>query len=275
MNTNVIIALKYLINMIDKKETNMSEIEKIEPGFVAPESGQFITAERLKQMIPKGCATAVTEDILKIINNMENDTGLPQEYMEEKLMSNMHLLKGRQGVGIEKLINALKFCNLKQNMTNEKAWSIVFPKKYNELVTAGKQVDNHVSMYNKSDLVVEIDKAMLLSACIQYMPENRRAMERLVELMEGKGANEGEKAGPMVQYNAAKTIIEMTTMPEDMNINLKVGMDEESKSIQESLFEQLKRTADIQMAKLQSGASITDIQRLGVKAEKIIDAEVE
>ena len=241
----------------------MSEIEKIEPGFVAPESGQFITAERLKQMI------------LKIINNMENDTGLPQEYMEEKLMSNMHLLKGRQGVGIEKLINALKFCNLKQNMTNEKAWSIVFPKKYNELVTAGKQVDNHVSMYNKSDLVVEIDKAMLLSACIQYMPENRRAMERLVELMEGKGANEGEKAGPMVQYNAAKTIIEMTTMPEDMNINLKVGMDEESKSIQESLFEQLKRTADIQMAKLQSGASITDIQRLGVKAEKIIDAEVE
>ena len=160
-------------------------------------------------------------------------------------------------------------------MTNEKAWSIVFPKKYNELVTAGKQVDNHVSMYNKSDLVVEIDKAMLLSACIQYMPENRRAMERLVELMEGKGANEGEKAGPMVQYNAAKTIIEMTTMPEDMNINLKVGMDEESKSIQESLFEQLKRTADIQMAKLQSGASITDIQRLGVKAEKIIDAEVE
>ena len=108
----------------------MSEIEKIEPGFVAPESGQFITAERLKQMIPKGCATAVTEDILKIINSMENDTGLPQEYMEEKLMSNMHLLKGRQGVGIEKLINALKFCNLKQNMTNEKAWSIVFPKKY-------------------------------------------------------------------------------------------------------------------------------------------------
>ena len=206
---------------------------------------------------------------------MENDTGLPQEYMEEKLMSNMHLLKGRQGVGIEKLINALKFCNLKQNMTSEKAWSIVFPKKYNELVAAGKQVDNHVSMYNKSDLVVEIDKAMLLSACIQYMPENRRAMERLVELMEGKGANEGEKAGPMVQYNAAKTIIEMTTMPEDMNINLKVGMDEESKSIQESLFEQLKRTADIQMAKLQSGASIADIQRLGVKAEKIIDAEVE
>ena len=107
------------------------------------------------------------------------------------------------------------------------------------------------------------------------MPENRRAMERLVELMEGKGANEGEKAGPMVQYNAAKTIIEMTTMPEDMNINLKVGMDEESKSIQESLFEQLKRTADIQMAKLQSGASIADIQRLGVKAEKIIDVEVE
>ena len=253
----------------------MSEIEKIEPGFVAPDSGQFITAERLKQMIPKGCATAVTEDILKIINNMEEDTGLPQEYMEEKLMSNMHLLKGRQGVGIEKLINALKFCNLKQNMTNEKAWSIVFPKKYRELMLANKQVDNHVSMYNKSDLVVEIDKAMLVSACIQYMPENRRAMERLVELMEGKGANEGEKAGPMVQYNAAKTIIEMTTMPEDMNINLKVGMDEESKSIQESLFEQLRRTADIQMAKMQSGASITDIQRLGIKAEQVIDAEVE
>ena len=252
----------------------MSEIEKIEPGFVAPESGQFITAERLKQMIPKGCATAVTEDILKIINNMEEDTGLPQEYMEEKLMSNMHLLKGRQGVGIEKLINALKFCNLKQNMTNEKAWSIVFPKKYNELVSAGKQVDNHVSMYNGSDLVVEIDKGMLLSACIQYMPENRRAMQRLVELMEGQGAN-GEQAGPMVQYNAAKTIVEMTTMPEDMNVNLKIGMDEESKSVTQTLSEQLSRMADIQMQKLKAGHSISDVQRLGIKAEKIIEAEIE
>ena len=253
-------------------ETN-NGIEKLEPGLVIPNS-QNITVEKLRSFIPKGYHASVTEDIVKMINSMEDSSGLPQEYMEERLMSSLHLLKVVRGSSIEQLVNAIKYCNLKRNMTNIKAWAITFPARYDKLIAAGKQVDNHVSMYNGSDLVVEIDKGMLLSACIQYMPENRRAMQRLVELMEGQGAN-GEQAGPMVQYNAAKTIVEMTTMPEDMNVNLKIGMDEESKSVTQTLSEQLSRMADIQMQKLKAGHSIADVQRLGIKAEKIIEAEIE
>ena len=253
-------------------ETN-NGIEKLEPGLVIPNS-QNITVEKLRNFIPKGYHASVTEDIVKMINSMEDSSGLPQEYMEERLMSSLHLLKVVRGSSIEQLVNAIKYCNLKRNMTNIKAWAITFPARYDKLIAAGKQVDNHVSMYNGSDLVVEIDKGMLLSACIQYMPENRRAMQRLVELMEGQGAN-GEQAGPMVQYNAAKTIVEMTTMPEDMNVNLKIGMDEESKSVTQTLSEQLSRMADIQMQKLKAGHSIADVQRLGIKAEKIIEAEID
>lgn len=250
------------------------EVEKIEPGLIS-QGTQALTVEKVKAFIPKGCNIAVTEDIVKMLNNIENDTGLPQEYMEEKFLSYAYLLRGKNSVGIEKLTNALKFCNLKQNMTNEKAWAIVFPSKYDRLIASGKQVDNHVSMFNRSDLVIEIDKSMIMGASLQYMPENRMAMQRLVGLMNGVGAIEGDNVGPMVQYNAAKTIVEMTTMPEDTNINLKVGMDDESKSVQQNLFEQLEKMSKIQMERIENGENIGDVQKLGVKAEPVIDAEIE
>lgn len=252
----------------------MSEVKKLEPGLIVNDS-QNLTVEKVKSFIPKGCNIKVTEDIVNMLNSIEDDTGLPQEYMEEKFLSYTYLLKGKNGVGIEKLTNALKFCNLKQNMSNEKAWAIVFPEKYDRLIKEGKQVDNHVSMYNRSELVIEIDKGMLLSASIQYMPENRMAMERLVGLMNGVGARDGDKVGPMVQYNAAKTVLEMTTMQEDQNVNLKIGMDDETKSVQQNLFDQLSKMSEMQMKAIEAGGDIKDVQKLGIKAEKIIDAEVE
>lgn len=256
------------------EEVVENKAEKLTPGMI-PNKSQRLTVEKLKKFIPRGCHPTVNEDIVDMLNRMEDDCGLPQEYMEEKVLSSLHMLKGRSGVGIEKLTNALKYCNLKQNMSNEQAWAIVFPEKYERLISEGKQVDNHVSMFNRSDLVLDIDKSMLLAASIQYMPENRMAMERLVGLMNGKGANEGEKAGPMVQYNAAKTIYEMTVMPEDNNINLKIGMDEETKSVQQNLADQLAKMSSVQMKRIEAGEDIGEVQKIGVKVEQVIDVEVE
>ena len=112
------------------------ELEIID-GYSAPKTeSQNITVEKLKQFMPRGTNAKVTEDIVKIIQNIENDIGVNQEYAEEQVMSCMSLM-GKQGVTLEKLVNAVKFCTLKRHYDNKKAWAIVFPAKYDELVANG------------------------------------------------------------------------------------------------------------------------------------------
>ena len=83
------------------------KLELIEANSPPPSESQNITVEKLKKFMPKGTSSKVTEDIVKIIHNIENDTGVSQEYAEEQVMSCMGLL-GKQGVTLEKLVNAVK-----------------------------------------------------------------------------------------------------------------------------------------------------------------------
>ena len=91
---------------------------------MVPFQEQHITKEKLKALLPRKTTIAVTDEIMKLIHNMEEDTGLPQEMMEEDLMSYTHLLSGTTN-GMKDLVNAIKFCNLKRNYENKVAWSIV------------------------------------------------------------------------------------------------------------------------------------------------------
>ena len=61
--------------------------ELIEANSPPPSESQNITVEKLKKFMPKGTSSKVTEDIVRIIHNIENDTGVSQEYAEEQVMS--------------------------------------------------------------------------------------------------------------------------------------------------------------------------------------------
>lgn len=75
---------------------------------------------------------------------------------------------GKQGVTLEKLVNAVKFCTLKQHMTNKKAWAITFPDEYDRVIAKGGEVDTHVAMFNATYLVIEIDKMMIVPFHLLY-----------------------------------------------------------------------------------------------------------
>ena len=68
------------------------KLELIDANSPPPSESQNITVEKLKKFMPKGTSSKVTEDIVKIIHNIENDTGVSQEYAEEQVMSCMGLL---------------------------------------------------------------------------------------------------------------------------------------------------------------------------------------
>jgi hypothetical protein len=244
---------------------------------MVPKESQSITREKLKKFLPKGSSVQVTDEVLEMINNMERDTGLPQELMEENLMSYMHLIGKVKNVSINELANAMKFCTLKRNMTNKEAWAIVFPKKYDELVSNNKQIDNHVSMYNSSRLVVEIDKQMIIPVYIQHSAYHHAAIKKQYELMNGNDGNGGQVSA-MVMHLAAKELALITKMPEDKTIELKVGMSDAAMAQQQEMNDALSAIVANQAKLFAAGIDAAEIQKIHtvkIIEEDAIDACIE
>lgn len=249
-----------------------------------PQSGEHnITKDKLKSFLPKGSSHQVTDEILGIISNMENDTGLFQDYMEESVLSHMHAFKSMKKVDLKDYINAVKYCNLKQNMSNKKAWEITFPEVFDRLtkkIEAGEKagsIDANVYMYDKSDIVTKISAEMMISAHIQYAPMFHASIRKQFELMNGKAAG-GMGVSAHVQHLAAKELSELTKLPEDNSIELKIGPTDEAKKSQDKLFDQMNSLALQQQALLAQGHDITTVQKLNIsmtKEEEIDEAEYE
>ena len=237
---------------------------------VVPKESQNITREKLKKFLPKGSSVQVTDEVLEMIHNMERDTNLPQNILEEDVMSYMHMVGKIGGVGIYELVNAIKFCNLKRNRTNREAWAIVFPKKYDELVAAGKPVDNFVSMYNQSKLVVAIDKEMIVPVHIQYSAYYHAAVRKQFQLMNGVDSN-GNEVGGMVQHLSAKSLMELLKMPEDKSIELKIGMSETAVAQQQEMNDSLAALVASQARMFAAGMAPDAIQK--VHKIKVVDEE--
>ena len=244
---------------------------------VIPESPQHITKDRIKELLPKKTNIAVTDEVVRLLQNMENDTGLPQELLEEDFLGYLHLVSAQGSTNsLKELINAIKFCNLKRNYTNKEAWSIVFPEKYAQLTRDNKPVDNFVSMYNNSKLVVAVDKEMLIPVHIQYAPYFHAAVKKQFELMNGRGTAKGKdgkpmQVTPMVQHLAAKELATLTKQPEENKLSIDINPGAEAISLQEEMNEQLKQLVRGQKQRLEDGEDIIEVQSFDIDFDQIVE----
>jgi hypothetical protein len=236
---------------------------------VVPRESQNITKEKLKKFLPKGSSVQVTDEILDMIHGMESATGLPQEVLEEDVMSYMYLIGKVNGVGLHELVNAIKFCNLKRNRDNRTSWAIVFPKKYDELIAAGKQVDNFVSMYNSSKLVTAIDKEMIVPVYLQYSAYRHFSIKKQYDLASN------EDVSHMVQHLAAKELYAMTAMPVDKSIELKIGASDAVLAQQQELNDNIAMLVANQAAAFRRGEETSVLQRIHVTVEDAVDVVIE
>lgn len=251
--------------------------------LITPEESQNITREKLKKMLPKGTSVSITDEVMKSLHSMEDDTGLPQNLLEEEFMTYTYLLGQKKGVSLMQLINAVKFCNLKRNRNNSQAWAIVFPAKYDELIAAGKPVDNFVSMYSATWLVQEIDKEMSIPVHFQYAGAFHKAMNVNIRMMQGDGGvdSDGEPINvtAMVRHLAAKTILEITRQPEESTLNIKVGQTDEMVQIQQEQADHLAAIVKNQQEQFKKGGRAIDIQKIHMRIDNqnvdAIDAEIE
>lgn len=255
-----------------------------------PATDYKLTADKIKKLLPKGSAHQVTDNIMEIIYKMEDDTGLEQNYLEEQLLSNINIIKEMK-VDMVDYIAAVKYCTLKQNMSNRKAWEITFPErlqaaeqKLKEREAQGRansvNIDSHVSNYNKTQLVVKIDTQLAVAWNILYMPARAQALQSLINLGQGKAKPnpDGElmTVTPHVQFLANKEIVDVLKPPEeakqeiDININQGSIIDEYEKAI--------AMMADAKMQQIEAGADMLATINAPVRAttpkEEVIDADV-
>jgi len=234
---------------------------------------QNITVEKVREFLPKGVHHKVSEEMVELMLRAEEDIGVSQEYMEEQFMSNIMLLKG-SNVKSDDYVNAIKFCTLKQYMSNTKAWKIVFPdraKRVEETIKAKEaagnstttSLDTHAGAYNKTWLVGEVDKQMFVADHLQYSHMRHFAIQGQYKLACGFDAR-GEKVSANVQHLALSKLYDMVKMPEDNTLDIKIGISEEAKEVQMNLIEQLAANAAVQRERLIQGHSIEDVQQIGV-----------
>ena len=234
---------------------------------------QNIDKEKLQRMLPKGTNHKVTDEIITMIGSMEEDTGLFQDYMEESILAQLPILATVK-TDLDDYVNAIKYCNLKQNMSNTKAWEIVFPDRVQKLKEKGTYgvIGSHVAMFNKRDIVVKIDAQMMISAHIQYAPMFHAAVKKQFQLMNGNSAD-GTPVSAHVQHLAAKELREITEMPIDNTIELKIGQTDESKKSQGIMIAKMAEIAKNQQEMLRQGYSIEEVQKLNLTVDKEVDEE--
>ena len=243
-----------------------------------PSEDQKVTIERIKGLLPKGTSAKVTEEMATQILNLERDTNMPQNLMEESVMSYLYLVSKIPGTGVQGIINAVKFCNLKRNYNNKQAWSIVFPRKFAELSAGNKPIDNFVSAYNTSKLVVEIDKEMLIPVHIQYAGYFHAAVSKQYELMTGnvKMKVEGEmidvSVAPMVQHLAAKELAVITAQPVETKIDVKVSQSDAMLAAQHEMSNNIGKLVEAQIKGFTEGRDTGEVQRVHVN---LIEADID
>ena len=227
---------------------------------VIPVESQNLTVEKLRKFLPRGSSVQVTEEIVNVLRSMEDDTGLPQNMLEQDVLSYMHMV-GKQGVSIIDLAHAIKFCNLKRNISNKKAWAIVFPDRYDKLVSEGRQIDNHVAMYNSSKLVVALDKEMMVPINIQYRSYFDKSVKIQMRLAKGIDSN-GNEASAMVQHLAAKALMETLKPIEDKNVNIKIGLSEQALAAQNEMADGISELVANQRKMFEMGMKPAEIQKI-------------
>jgi len=268
----------------DKKSNELLKQENVKVVNIPTES-QGITREKIRALLPRGSNAKITDEVLQTIRNLETDTDMPQELMEQDVMSYMYMVGKIPGVGVTELVNAVKFCNLKRNYNNRQAWSIVFPDKYDKLVQEGRAIDNHVSAYNNSRMVTEIDKEMLIPVHIQYAGYFHEAVKTQYNLMKGNAGRYIDKEGrekdvivtPMVKHLAAKELAAITRQPESVKIDMQLTQSDAMLEAQRETNMSINKMIEMQEKAFKEGLSTQELQKVHFvdHGENVSEAEIE
>ena len=257
----------------------MSELVVLEPESGAEieididDDKHILTIEKMQKFMPKGMSKAITQTVVDDINNVADDFSIGSDFFKEKVLAYAHLVTGR-GMTIRSLMNAIKYVHFRgiSAMTNEQAYALTFPEKYDQLDRDGKFIASYVYAYNGSDMVVAVQRLLIVEVGISCAPIHMAAIQKQVDLMNGIGANPTDRVSPTVQQMAAAKVADLTKMPEktehvvDVQINKGSIIDDYEKAIAMMAVAKLK--------KIEAGGDTFETINSPVRADaEIIDVD--
>jgi hypothetical protein len=234
---------------------------------------ELVTVDSLKRALPSK-KKFITQEAVDIINASRNDP----EFQGESLLqtaTTYEAVLAKSKVSITEYLNAIKF--VAYMTTNDenftKAYIKVFQhrdfvkERMNKSTSSVeyKELTSAASRYRRSKLVVDILTLAQVPLDLMFTGYRYKAVGILADVMETARLDRDK-------INAAKELLAATKGPDNMKIELDVGVQENS-AVQQ-LNDQLAEIAARSLTHLQSGS--TDLKELGsmkVKEDNIIDGE--
>lgn len=231
-----------------------------------------VTVEDIKRAIPSRKNT-ITQELVDIINQSLTEPEFQGESLLETASTYERVIQGRAGTSVKDYIYAIKFCaylvSVDDNFTEayrKTFFSRDFVKERANAPTDSvgyKELTAAASRYRRSKLVVDILTLSQVPLDMLFTSQRYKAVLVLADRMENSRMDKDKIA-------AAKELLAATKGPENLKIELDVGVKENSAV--EQLNEQLAAMAARQRTMLESG--VTNLKELGalkVKEDEVIE----
>ena len=237
--------------------------------------GKLLTLPEVQQAMPKK-KNFITQEAVDIINASQNDPEFQGESLLQTAATYEAVLRGARA-SVPEYLNAIRFCAYMttNNSNYTEAYKKVFSDrefvkervnlpttdpKYGELTSAA-------SRYRRTKLVTDILTASQVPLDLIFTGHRYKAIGILADVMEN-GKYDRDR------INAAKELLAATKGPDNVKIELDVGVSESS-AVQQ-LNDQLAEIAGRSLKHLQAGAtSLNELGAMRVVDSDIIDVDVE
>lgn len=211
-----------------------------------------LTVADVSQAVPANLKSAVTQQFVDTINTVVADPDIAQQVRDNFITYASVLRDGKYKM--QDYLNAVTYTSFKMmDMSNQDAWCMTFPQRYQALVAAGKSkkdISSHVSMYAKGKLVAAVAEASFIPTWILNRDIQQKAINRLADLMMNA-------ASEKVQAEAASSLLTHLAKPKESGPLVNINMAESSGM--NEMKDMLENLARQQQALIQGGATTKEI----------------
>ena len=217
-----------------------------------------LTAEDLKEALPKNLKNFATDELVNKLNGIVSDPGVAASIRENFIGYMSVLQDGRYKIG--DYLNAVVYVSFKlMNNSNQEAYKKALPDRYQRLRARGaddKEISAYVAAYSKGKLVNAIMEQTLIPAWVLNQSTYQDAINHQAYLMK-------HAASEKVQTEAANSLLNALKKPENKQVDLNIGIIENDGMVE--LKETLAQLAQSQKELIESGVTTRQIahQRLG------------
>lgn len=233
-----------------------------------------LTVDDLKQKFPTKKNTITEETVALLNQTMENPDFDSSTFLNQLVDYQSCMIDS--SASFAEYINAMKFCAyLEAGHTMVEAYKRA--RAGDEFVQSRwdapsgsngyNEISFQASRYRKSNIVKKILTQSDMPLYLLFQAERWKAVALLAKEM-----NEAPYAKDRI--NAADKLLMHVKAPENIQVELGIGLSKGAQDMQTQLMEQLAQLSQAQHARLMQGETIDKVQRVGIKTE-FVEADID